>query len=98
MLGGATQAMPLCIVEERQQRRRPLAAAPLRAAARWPGGLQQSANVILWRALGLPKTQCSLKAELQTLCLCVSVALWLGPRDYLFPMASSTSAMVLGMP
>ena len=34
MLGGATQAMPLCIVEERQQRRRPLAAAPLRAAAR----------------------------------------------------------------
>src|SRR3989442_14581991 len=33
MLGGATQAMPLCIVEERQQRRRPLAAAPLRAAA-----------------------------------------------------------------
>jgi len=25
MLGGATQAMPLCIVEERQQRRRPLA-------------------------------------------------------------------------
>ena len=23
MLGGATQAMPLCIVEERQQRRRP---------------------------------------------------------------------------
>ena len=69
--------MPLCIVEERQQRRRPLAAAPLRAAARWPagplaallapyipqrvcsslglasgpGGQQQSANVILWRAL-----------------------------------------------
>ena len=35
MLGAATQAMPLCIVEERQQRRRPLAAAPLRAAARW---------------------------------------------------------------
>ena len=34
MPGGATQAMPLCIVEERQQRRRPLAAAPLRAAAR----------------------------------------------------------------
>ncbi len=31
MLGAATQAMPLCIVEERQQRRRPLAAAPLRA-------------------------------------------------------------------
>jgi len=75
MLGGATQAMPLCIVEERQQRRRPLAAAPLRACgpqARWlrcslltyrngyarrsrlasgPGGQQQSANVILWRAL-----------------------------------------------
>ena len=38
MLGAATQAMPLCIVEERQQRRRPLAAAPLRAAARWPAG------------------------------------------------------------
>src|SRR6266545_2829978 len=38
MLGGATQAMPLCIVEERQQRRRPLAAAPLRAAARRPAG------------------------------------------------------------
>jgi len=76
MLGGATQAMPVCIVEERQQRRRPLAATPLRAAARRPagcvarslhtttgmlvaralpaglgGGQQQSANVILWRAL-----------------------------------------------
>src|SRR6266536_4875167 len=75
MLGGATQAMPLCIVEERQQRKRPLAAAPLRAAARrpagfvarslhttpgiarrsrlasGPGGRQQSANVMLWRAL-----------------------------------------------
>ena len=38
MLGGATQAMSLCIVEERQQRRRPLAAAPLRAAARRPAG------------------------------------------------------------
>jgi hypothetical protein len=38
MLGGATQAMPLCIVEERQQRRRPLAAAPLRAAARRAAG------------------------------------------------------------
>ncbi|PYV35503.1 MAG: hypothetical protein DMG09_19570 [Acidobacteria bacterium] len=38
MLGAATQAMPLCIVEERQQRRRPLAAAPLRAAARRPAG------------------------------------------------------------
>ena len=35
MLGGATQAMPLRIVEERQQRRRPPAAAPRRAAARW---------------------------------------------------------------
>src|SRR6266540_4038624 len=85
MLGGATQAMPLCIVEERQQRRRPLAATPLGAAAhraagrssRWlccslltyhtghtgyarrsrlasgPGGQQQSANVILRRALGM---------------------------------------------
>jgi len=34
MLGGATQAMPLRIVEERQQRRRPLAAAPLRACSK----------------------------------------------------------------
>ena len=38
MLGGATQAMALCMVEERQQRRRPLAAAPLRAAAHRAAG------------------------------------------------------------
>ncbi len=45
MLGGATQAMPVCIVEERQRRRRPLAAAPLRAAARRPAGfVARSAN------------------------------------------------------
>ena len=54
MLGGATQAMPVCIVEERQQRRRPLAATPLRAAARrfagcvaraLPAGLGASSKV-----------------------------------------------------
>ena len=55
MLGAATQAMPLCIVEERQQRRRPLAAAPLRASG--PGGQQQSANVILWRALRMRRRE-----------------------------------------
>ena len=38
MRGAATQAMPLCIVEERQQSRCPPAAAPLRAAARRPAG------------------------------------------------------------
>jgi len=38
MQGAATQAMPLCIVEERQRRRCPPAAAPLRAAARRPPG------------------------------------------------------------
>src|SRR5437660_3862941 len=36
MRGAATQAMPVCIVEERQQSRCPPAAAPLRAAARRP--------------------------------------------------------------
>ena len=56
MLGGATQAMPLCIVEERQQRRRPLAAAPLRAAARWPAGcvarsLHTATGMLVGRAL-----------------------------------------------
>jgi len=56
MLGGATQAMPLCIVEERQQRRRPLAAAPLRAAARWPAGcvarsLHTAQGMLVARAL-----------------------------------------------
>src|SRR5438552_14595515 len=38
MRGAATQAMPVCIVEERQQSRCPPAAAPLRAAARRPAG------------------------------------------------------------
>src|SRR5438552_3826580 len=39
MRGAATQAMPVCIVEERQQSRyAPFAAAPLRAAARRPAG------------------------------------------------------------
>jgi len=56
MLGGATQAMPLCIVEERQQRRRPLAAAPLRAAARRPAGcvarsLHTATGMLVARAL-----------------------------------------------
>ena len=56
MLGAATQAMPLCIVEERQQRRRPLAAAPLRAAARRPAGcvarfLHTAAGMLVARAL-----------------------------------------------
>ena len=56
MLGGATQAMPLCIVEERQQRRRPLAAAPLRAAARRPAGcvarsLHTTPGMLVARAL-----------------------------------------------
>jgi len=46
MQGAATQAMPVCIVEERQRRRCPPAAAPLRAAASGPGGLQQSAPLI----------------------------------------------------
>src|SRR5207247_6626292 len=36
MRGAATQATPVCIVEERQQSRSPPAAAPLRAAARRP--------------------------------------------------------------
>ena len=56
MLGGATQAMPLCIVEERQQRRRPLAATPLRAAARRPAGcvarsLHTATGMLVARAL-----------------------------------------------
>src|SRR5436190_737765 len=38
MRGAATQPMPVCIVEERQQSRCPPAAAPLRAAARRPAG------------------------------------------------------------
>jgi len=38
MQGAATQAMPVCIVEERQRSRCPPAAAPLRAAARRPAG------------------------------------------------------------
>jgi hypothetical protein len=38
MQGAATQAMSVCIVEERQRSRCPPAAAPLRAAARWPAG------------------------------------------------------------
>ena len=38
MRGAATQAMPWCIVEERQRSRCPPAAAPLRAAARRPAG------------------------------------------------------------
>ena len=36
--GAATQAMPACIVEERQRSRCLPAAAPLRAAARSPAG------------------------------------------------------------
>ena len=36
MRGASPQAMPVCIVEERQQSRCPSAAAPLRAAARRP--------------------------------------------------------------
>jgi hypothetical protein len=38
MQGAATQAMPVCIVEERQRSRCPLAAALLRASAREPTG------------------------------------------------------------
>jgi hypothetical protein len=38
MQGAATQAMPLRIVGERQRSRCLPAAAPLRAAARWPAG------------------------------------------------------------
>src|SRR5436305_15011432 len=45
MRGAATQAMPVCIVEERQQNRCPPAAAHLRAAARRPaGGVDRSLN------------------------------------------------------
>src|SRR6266540_3548948 len=56
MLGGATQAMPLCIVEERQRRRRPLAATPLRAAAPRPAGcvarsLHTTPGMLVARAL-----------------------------------------------
>ena len=64
MLGGATQAMPLCIVEERQQRRRPLAAAPLRAAARRPAGcvarsLHTAPGMLVARALPAGLGACS---------------------------------------
>ncbi len=64
MLGGATQAMPLCIVEERQQRRRPLAAAPLRAAARRPAGcvarsLRTATGMLVARALPAGLGACS---------------------------------------
>jgi len=58
MLGAATQAMPLCIVEERQQRRRPLAAAPrpFGPAARRPAGcvarsLHTATGMLVARAL-----------------------------------------------
>ncbi len=54
MLGGATQAMSLYIVEERQQRRRPLAAAPL--GLRPPGRLAQ---VMFTLAIGVPRKVCS---------------------------------------
>src|SRR5947208_14833307 len=56
MRGAATQAMPLCIVEERQQSRCPPAAAPLRAAARRPAGgvarsLHTAPGMLVARAL-----------------------------------------------
>ena len=56
MRGAATQAMPVCIVEERQQSRCPPAAAPLRAAARRPAGcvarsLHTAAGMLVARAL-----------------------------------------------
>jgi len=55
MLGGATQAMR-DIGEERQQRRRPLAATPLRASARRPAGcvarsLHTTGGMLVARAL-----------------------------------------------
>src|SRR6266487_473705 len=56
MRGAATQAMPVCIVEERQQSRCPPAAAPLRAAARRPAGgvarsLHTAPGMLVARAL-----------------------------------------------
>ncbi|PYV06080.1 MAG: hypothetical protein DMG10_02900 [Acidobacteria bacterium] len=57
MRGAATQAMPVCIVEERQQSRyAPFAAAPLRAAARRPAGgvarsLHTAPGMLVARAL-----------------------------------------------
>src|SRR5216117_1071742 len=68
MRGAATQAMPVCIVEERQQSRyAPFAAAPLRAAARRPAGgvarsLHTAAGMLVARALpaGLgPAAKCT---------------------------------------
>src|SRR5207247_281902 len=55
MRGAATQAMPVCIVEERQQSRCP-PAAPLRAAARRPAGgvarsLHTAPGMLVARAL-----------------------------------------------
>jgi len=75
MPGAVTQAMPLCIVEERQQRRRPLAAAPLRAAARWPAG-----PLAALLAPYIPQRVCSSVAPCQRAwgpaakCKCYSVA------------------------
>src|SRR5436190_2561123 len=56
MRGAATQAMPVCIVEERQQSRCPPAAAPLRAAAPRPAGgvgrsLHTAPGMLVARAL-----------------------------------------------
>ena len=56
MRGAATQAMLVCIVEERQQSRCPPAAAPLRAAARRPAGcvarsLHTAPGMLVARAL-----------------------------------------------
>jgi len=57
MRGAATQAMPVCIVEERQQSRyAPFGAAPLRAAARRPAGfvarsLHTAPGMLVARAL-----------------------------------------------
>src|SRR6266571_4466048 len=56
MRGAATEAMPVCIVEERQQSRCPPAAAPLRAAARRPAGgvarsLHTAPGMLVARAL-----------------------------------------------
>ena len=56
MQGAATQAMSLHIVEERQRRRCPPAAAPLRAEARRPAGgvarsLHTAEGMLVARAL-----------------------------------------------
>src|SRR5439155_4141905 len=56
MQGAATQSMPLRIAEERQRRRCPPAAAPLRAAARRPAGcvarsLHTAPGMLVARAL-----------------------------------------------